>query len=117
MTHWHRLIFDPRPGRSNFASSEEFTAWCAEPLADFEYRTAGFIIPNWADTVTSFGVKLWNVIIPGQTSYATGETTVLGFLANTQWAIDDFDVLLYIKAAPGENEILFPVRAGGNSHA
>lgn len=114
---WHRLVFDPRKSRRNFVNEAEFVDWCSRHLGDFKYTKAGFTTIQWDHAVSSPGQRLWMVLIPGQDSYQTGETEILSYLADHHWALDDFDVIVYMKYQGATSEVLFPIhRRHAQSH-
>lgn len=106
---YYRLCFDPKDRSRHFKSADDFKAWTTEHLGAFEPKHAGYMILPWHHAVNSIGLTLWNVLVPGQESYVDGEESILTFLASKGWEIDGFTVIVYIKPAPGQNEVLFPI--------
>lgn len=109
---WYRVCFDPRAGRENFGTNTQFMEWAREHFSDFNFRTAGFITLDWSDTPNTKGERLWNLLIDGQKPHADGDPNIFTHLAATQWCVDNFDVLLYIKYRDDTHERLFPIREG-----
>lgn len=113
--HWHRICFDPRSNREQFSNSEAFARWLGMHFSQFDYQSAGYIILPWNETVNTMGVPLWNILIPGKSSYRNDETDILRYLSEKHWVVDNYDTIVYLKYTDGGNELLFPIREKSNA--
>ena len=103
----YRLCFDPPQDRL-FKNFHDFSSWCAQHLADFDYSVGGYIVLDWAHVPSRRVGPHWFVIIPGSASFRDGDQDVVCFLAETAWKVDGVTAILYLKEND-DNEVLFPI--------
>jgi hypothetical protein len=117
MAEYYRIAFDPRNPEDNFKNRDDFLYWCKKHLNGINWSIVGLMVPNWADVKTCGGARLWAVKISLTDVLAPAYPDPMHFFADNKWAIDGFDMLIYIKPSDGGNEYLFPIHKGGNPDA
>ena len=117
MESFYRVCFEPETFDRNFKDADQFKEWCSANLVGIDYEHFGFIIPDWKNVSRMCGIKLWMVGVPIPNPVSMDTPDPLVWFAKHSWMVDGYDLVVFVKPALGENEYLFPIRAGGNNHA
>lgn len=101
---WYRLCFDPRPSREGFSNGREFEEWANRYFGAFDFRSGGYLILPWHESINSVGQKIWNIIVPAEQPNQTYRS-IIEYLLDNEMVIDDCDVVVMTKYFDGGEPI------------